>query len=168
MSAAISRAPHNEDRDDRAGPESSHGIGDCCALRGTLSPSVGDDLALTPTTKNTGDLSTLDRLPFFALRLSAFRFRLSLSPPVILNRGSGERIPQPDQKSSKSKPRDVENERDESEDAGKRPFRLLKFVRCPRSLIATLATLPSMSLLPFAPFSLLAFQLFKGTLLRSK
>src|ERR1700730_4355537 len=29
----------------------------------------------------------------------------------------------------------------------------LKLVRCPRSLAATLVTLPSMSLIPFAPFS---------------
>jgi hypothetical protein len=29
----------------------------------------------------------------------------------------------------------------------------LKLVRCPRSLAPTLVTLPSMSLIPFAPFS---------------
>ena len=30
---------------------------------------------------------------------------------------------------------------------------MLKLVRCPHSLIASLATLPSMSLIPFAPFA---------------
>jgi hypothetical protein len=33
------------------------------------------------------------------------------------------------------------------------PFAPLKLARCPRSLAATLAALPSMSLIPFAPFS---------------
>jgi len=32
------------------------------------------------------------------------------------------------------------------------PFASLKLVRCPRSLAPTLVTLPSMSLVPFAPF----------------
>ena len=34
----------------------------------------------------------------------------------------------------------------------------LKLVRCPRSLAPTLVTLPSMSLIPFAPFSASVFQ----------
>ena len=33
------------------------------------------------------------------------------------------------------------------------PFTPLKLARCPHSLIASLATLPSMSLIPFAPFT---------------
>ena len=31
------------------------------------------------------------------------------------------------------------------------PFAPLKLARCPHSLVASLATLPSMSLIPFAP-----------------
>src|SRR5437763_8009185 len=33
------------------------------------------------------------------------------------------------------------------------PFAPLKLARCPHSLITSLATLPSMSLIPFAPFA---------------
>jgi hypothetical protein len=36
----------------------------------------------------------------------------------------------------------------------------LKFIRYPRSLSPTLVALPSMSLIPFAPFSFSVFQIF--------
>jgi len=38
-------------------------------------------------------------------------------------------------------------------ESGLEVFDDLKLVRCPRSLAPTLVTLPSMSLIPFAPFS---------------